>query len=284
MRIVKHDYQHTLLAAEDRVIAWAPVSMDGGKFESIRGVVKCVAGAAQNVGTAFMIMARGVVAVHPDFAASFDPDVAWDSLVPKDEAFSVTAGGNQIDVTTRAAETPTFSEPGLPNPTVLAEGDGVWGERVIDQSHILTFADVSDGFQEGSPDTYIPNIVMGFDSSKRVHMGNVPGLAMLALGTPLLTATSASIPDVLVGKEWIMLKHLHQLLEDSWKQFAGLDEAGAESPFVDIATLIVELTEPTVVEETAGAWSVASWNCWSETFITTEIPYDSVVPGTLKAG
>ena len=116
--------------------------------------------------------------------------------------------------------------------------------EVLDQSHIFTFADTSDGFKDGTPDTFIPNAVFRVATQRRVRMdGFVPGYALLAIGTPTLTNTTSSVQNLLQNREMLMLKHLHQLLEDSWKQFAGLDEAGAESPFVDIAALVIELRQ-----------------------------------------
>lgn len=287
MRIRKHSYQHTLLAAEDRVIASAPVVYDGGKFLGMSGVVHAIGGADQNIAQAVMIMARGIVGLFLEVDEdSEDADELWDALATKDEAHSVTAGINQIDTNPDdALETETFSEPGLPNPTVLAEGSSIHSERVFDYSKILSFADTSDGFKDSTPDTYRPNVVFRTDSNKQVTIkDSMPGYALLALGTPLLTATTATVPTLIRNEEFLMLKHLHQLLEDSWKQFAGLDEAGAESPFLDIAALIIEMTEPTVIEETGGAWAAASFNCWSETWMDTFVPYDNVVPKSLSAG
>lgn len=288
MRIRKHSYQHTLLAAEDRVIASAPVTYEGGKFLGMSGVVHAVGGNDQNIAQAVMLMGRGVVAIHPEHGQnSVDADELWDAVVPKDEALSVTAGVDQIDTFTliSALDTETFSEPGLPNPTILAEGSAVNSERIYDYSKILTFADTSDGFKDATPDTFRPNVTFRTDSRKQVTMGgSVAGYVLLALGTPLLTATTTVVPLLLAQRQIVMYKHLHQLLEDSWKQFAGLDEAGAESPFLDIAQLIIELTEPTVIEESGGAWAAQSFNCWSETWIDTFLPFDSVVPTTLTAG
>jgi hypothetical protein len=287
MNVRKHSYQHTLLAQEDRVIASAPLAYDGGKFLGMSGVVHAVAGSDENIAHAVMLMARGIVGlfVRSDYNAD-DADELWDTLAPKDEALSSNAGLNQIDTSFQTeVETETFSEPGLPSPTVLSEGSAIHSERIFDYSKIMTFADTSDGFKAGSPDTFRPNVTFRTDSNKQVTMGDsVPGYVLLALGTPALTSTTATVPNLLDNKQMVMMKHLHQLLEDSWKQFAGLDETSAESPFLDIAQLIIELTEPTVIEESGGAWGAAAFNCWSETWIDTHIPYDSVVPTTLTAG
>lgn len=287
MKIRKHTYQHTILAAEDRVLASAPVSADGGKFLGMSGTVKVVGAADRNIAQAVMTMLRANVVMYVEQGVGTDADELWDRMVPKDVLLSGTAGSDQIDtdILTGDEDITTFSEPGLPNPTVLAEGDQIWGTEVLRSSHIYTFADTSDGFKAGTPDTFIPNQVFRTDTRKQVQMGGpIPGYALLAIGTPLLTSTSAAIPDLLINNEMLMLKHLHQLLEDSWKQFAGLDEAGAESPFIDIAALIVELTEPLVQEESGGAWAAGSFNVWNETYIDTYVPYNSVVPRTLGAG
>ena len=289
MRVRKHSYAHRLLVAnEDRVIASAPVVSENGMFLGMRGSVKVVAAGDVATNKAVIFAMRGVVVVHNDWAiADFTDDELWDVTVPKDAALSGTAGTQQIDTggITGAEITTPFAEPGLPNITVLAQDQGIFAQTVLDQSHIMTFADTSDGFKDATPDTYVPNLSLRSDSNHRVKMeGSAPGYAMLGVGNPDMDNTEVTVQAMLTGREFLMLKHLHQLMEDSWKQFAGLDEAGAESPFIDIAALIVEMTEPLVQEETGGAWSAASFNVWSETWIDTEVPYNSVVPRTLTAG
>lgn len=288
MKIMKKDWTQVLLAAgEDRVFANAPVAHEGGRFLGAHGVVKVVANNDQNINSAVMIFGRGVVAIDPNFNdGSSDIDEVWDRIVPKDEAHSLTAGTGQLDtqVDVGDEETETFSEPGLPSPTILAEGNAVWAKRVWDHSEILTFADTSDGFKDATPDTFIPNVVFGMQASQRVQMDDIPGHAMFALGNPLLTATSSTVPNVIQSREWLMLRHLTRLIDEAWMQFAGLDETGAESPFADIAALIVELTEPTMHEETAGTWASQSFNCFCESVVITEVPRSNVVPPMLHSG
>lgn len=286
MRIHKREYNHTLLAAEDRVFASAPISMEGGKFLSAWGEVQVVASADVDVKIAVMIMARGVVAMNSDMSTTTrDLDELWDALVPKDTAHDNAADNRQIDLEIEEGEEvlATFSEPGLPNMTVLAEGDGIWAERVWDYSEIMTFAKTSDGFKDATPDTYIPNTVFPMMAEKNVMMTDLPGYVLFAFGTPLLTSTTATVRPVFGQDRWLMLRHLTKLIDDAWMHFAGLTEATAEDPFLDIASMMVELTEPNVQEETAGAWGTASFNCWSETNIITEVPASDVVPSTLSA-
>lgn len=287
MKIHKKLYQHTLLGLEDRVFANAPISHEGGKFLGAWGECHAVSTGVQNIQTAVMIMARGVVVIDPNFGTSgFDVDELWDALVPKDEAQSVTAGNRQIDMETEIGDedTTTFSEPGFPNPTVLAEGDGIWAQRIYDYQEILTFAKTSDGFLDGTPDTYIPNTIFRPSASQRVMMHDVPGYVLFALGNPLLDATTTSVEGTFFNVEWLMLRHLTRLMDEAWMQWAGLDEAGAESPHLDMATLIVRLTEPSVVEETAAAWAQWNANVWSMMNIITEVPRSDITPTTLSSG
>lgn len=289
MRVRKHEYAHRLLvAAEDRVIAAAPIVSEGGMFLGMRGAVKIVAAGDVATNVATIVNMRGVVAVNNEWIADDDDaDALWDRAVPKDSLHSGTAGSSQIDTGASVGDDDTapFAEPGVPNLTVLAQDSQIFAETVLDQSHIMTFSDTSDGFKDATPDTYIPNLSLRADTNKRVRVDcENPAYALLALGNPALVSTVSAVQNMIGNQEYLMLKHLHQLMEDSWKQFAGLDEAGAESPFVDVAALIIEITEPLVQEETAGAWGAASYNVWSETWIDTNIPYNSVVPRTLDAG
>ena len=287
MKIHKKDYQHIVLVGEDRVFASAPIAMQGGRFLGAWGQVQAVAQADINIAVAVMMMARGMVVIHPNPEdTTWDADEIWDALVPKDELHSLTAGIQQIDtdIAVGDEETATFSEPGVPNPTIIAQGDSIWGQRVFDYEEVMTFSKTSDGFKDATPDTYIPNTIFGVQASQRVQMDDVPGYVLFALGRPALTQTTATVAPLLAGREWLMLRHLTRLIDEAWMQFAGLDEAGAESPFVDIAALIEKLTEPDVQEESSGAWGAASFNCWSTMNIITEVPRSNVVPSTLTSG
>lgn len=286
MRILKKEYNHSIIAAEDSVVGHAPVSFEGGKFLAAWGDVKAVASNDVNIAVAVMLMGRAVVAinVHPGLESQTIDEI-WDRTVPKDQLHSGTAGNDQIDTTVdqTSDEAAVFNEPGIPNPTILAENNGLWVKRVWDHEHVFTFADTSDGFKDASPDTYIPNTSFSIVAQQRVQMDEVPGWAMIALATPLLTQTTTAHIAVIAGREILMLRHLTRLIDEAWMHFAGLNETGAESPFLNIADLIVELTEPLVHEESAGAWGAASFNCWSRTNILTEVPRSNVVPNTLTA-
>lgn len=288
MKIDKHEYSHRLLVVgEDRVFASAPIAMEGGRFHGAWATAKIIGAADQNIGQAVIAMGRGVVAIQadPDDGAS-DIDEVWDRIVPKDEAFVGTAATQQVDtdIDVGSEDTDPFGEPGIPNPNVLAESSGIWAERVWDWSHIFTFADTSDGFKDATPDTYIPNTVVSMQASKNVTMTDIPGYAMFAFGNPGLTQTTSVVQDVLEGREYLMLRHLTRLLDEFWMQMVGLDEAGAESPYIDIAALIIELTEPVVQEETAGAWASTSYNVWAESHVITSVPRSDIVPSMISAG
>lgn len=286
LKIRKVEYNHTLLAAEDRVIASAPISMDGGEFISARGALKVISAADLNISDAVMIMLRGVVVSVYDWGDNtLDVDELWDIMVPKDEAHQQTAGSSQIDVGVEVGEedTAAFSEPGRPSPTALA-GENYWGTKVYGSEHILTFADTADGFKDATPDTFIPKLSLPFGTDRAVRAQDTPGYALFAIGTPLLTGTVSAAVNVINSEEWLILRHLRAYMEDAWKQFAGLDEAGAESPGVNIAVLLVELTEPDVMEETAGAWATSSFDCFSRTEIFYSTPGDRPNQGMLTSG
>lgn len=286
MIIRKNEYNHMLLAQEDRVIASAPIAHDGGKFLSMSGEVHVIGANDQNIATAVMAMLRGVVVPVYDWGDNtLDIDELWDIMVPKDAVHSGTAGNNQIDVGTKVGEenTLTFSEPGTPSVTALA-GESYWGNKVYDREHIFTFAGTSDGFKDATPDTFIPNHIFYPSSSEQVRAEEVPGFYMLALGTPTLANTVGVAVNVINSEEWLILRHLTAFMEDAWKQFAGIDEAGAESPWLNLASLIVEVTEPLANEEVGGSWAQQSFNCFSRNVTYTYTPGDKMIPNVLTSG
>lgn len=286
MKVMKKEYSHTLLVSgEDKVIAHQSVSYQGGKFLGAWGDANYVAAADVDIKIATMAFCRGVVCVWPHIDDSVNADTVWDIMVPKDEVWTGAAATEQIDheIKLGDADPAPFGSPGIPNLTYLAEGDGIWGTRVYDYSEILTFAKTSDGFKDATPDTYIPNATFGISATKHVQMGDMPGVVMFAIGNPNMAATTTG-HTLLQGRQWLMLRHLTRLLDEAWMQFAGLDEAGAEDPFALIALMIIELTEPQMGEETAGAWGVSSFNVWTQMHIITEVPSSNMVPSILRSG
>lgn len=286
MKVRKRNYTQVLLAAEDRVIAAAPIPMEGGKFLGMNGRVHAVGAADVAINIANIISCRGVVVNVYDWGDNtLDEDELFDIMVPKDAGHSSTANTLQIDVGSKQGDenVSQFSEPGEVSITQLA-GENYWGMTVYDYEEILSFAKTSDGFRDATPDLYIPNDIWYPNASRPVQTSDVPGYFLLAVGAPALGTTTTTVPGIVNSEEWLMLRHLRRFMEDAWKQFAGLDETGAESPWLDLANLIVEITEPTVLEETTNAWGASSYNIWSIVDIYTELPGGQVLPSLLSSG
>jgi len=286
MRILRKLYQHTLLVeGEDRVFAGAPIST-GGRFVGAQGEVHIVSASDVQFNHGVFITGRGaVVQVLEPGDATIDEDELWDQMMPKDSGITIAPGTEDLDTDfgTGDEDTAPFSRPGLVNEALLLERYDthkvVWNE-----DEIMSFAQTSEGFKDATPDTFLPNTIWYPGSNQQVGVGDLNGYALFALGNPSMGSTTATVRDTLEDVEWKMLQHLERLLDEAWMVLAGLDEAGAESPGLDIAELIVQITEPTMVEETAGSWEVISYNVWSIMTIATEIPRDDIKFKTLSSG
>lgn len=274
MRIVRQLVSHILLTtSEDRVFAAAPIPA-GGRFLSARGVMHMVSGADVNVANAVMVSHQGNVVLNPVSSdATIDEDELWDIMVPKDASVTQTAGVSDIDtdIDTADIDTTPFEKAGLPNMTRMLER-GMWGERVFRNRKVFSFADTSDGFKDATPDTFRANGVIPINTSRQVRLEDSPGYVLFAVTSQELDGTTGTVASVITDHEYLMLKYLDDLINDAWQVLVGLDESGAESPGIDIANFLVELTEPLILEETAGAWAAQSFNCWSDMQISTYTP------------
>ncbi len=286
MKILRKLYQHTLLVTnEDRVFAGAPIPI-GGRFLAASGEVHYVSTGLRNINSAHIHVARGaVVQVMEPGDATIDEDELWDQKMPKDVGISVAPGTQDLDTDFGSGDEDvvSFSEPGLVSEAILLERYQTH-QVIWDYDEILSFAKTSDGFVDATPDTYIPNTVYQPSTAQQVAANEVNAYALFAYGNTNMGATTTTVRDTLEDVEWKMLQHLERLLDEAWMVLAGLDEAGAESPGLDIAQLIVELVEPTVVEETAGAWSTESSNMWSNMTLATYVPRNDITFPVLHGG
>ena len=91
-----------------------------------------------------------------------------------------------------------------------------------------------------------------------------PTYCMFGIACPAFDDTTTAVRDILNDSEWFFVTYLRYVVMQAWPQLAGLTEAGAESPFADLAVFLEDLTEPTVLEDLASTGFLAQqMNTWS---------------------
>lgn len=273
----KRRSQVLLVSGEDRVMAGQPIA-EGGVFLRAFGDVQIIAAADHPIADALLLNAVGVVVPHTDTSdATIDEDELFDFAVPKDIAISAAAATEHFDFDIGGVadvNVANFATPGLVNVNGLFDLNN-WGRKVYGvEERLMTFAGTSDGFKDATPDTFIPNDRFPWGSRESVRCP-VPSYALFAMGNPVMDQTVAVAHFTLQGREWAQLRWLDRSLDLAWPWLAGITEAGAESPFVDMADFVERLTEPVMLEETGGNFGAASFNVYSLMHLQSSSPgYD----------
>ncbi len=198
-------------------------------------------------------------------------DSIWDQLVPKDDDVDT------IDLDTAAADTLSMFEPGE---MALAEvmDLGLQPEKLYSKSFMRSFATSNFKQEDTSVLEWVPNEVVKIRlGKKRRFRCDGPSIAVFGLGNADLLDTVAQQPIVLAENEWPRVKYMGTVLEQSLMQHFGLIETGAETPWVDAATLLRKYIEPDVVENDAGAWSSATLRAF------VNVTFDVSVPGEMSS-
>lgn len=97
---------------------------------------------------------------------------------------------------------------------------------------------------------------------------------LLVFSNPTLDdTTTLAAQSFTTEAKWMQMKYLEVVLEQAWMELMGLTEAGAETPWEEAALLVEEVLEPTVIEETAGAFTTNPFN------VFCSMTWDITVPG-----
>lgn len=261
-----------MAAGADQVIAALQIP-EGGSLDSWRFTSHVIGVDAEFLQVEIYELAGYMINI-PDPDSSQTPDVTWDTNVMKDTALVITAASGELEVDTETtADTSPVEEIGVPAlQNILTE----WGpdELLAPYVKMISIADSIGGFKDATPDTYLPRDIV---SKKGGGSGRVdsPSMALWALGSPTLDATVTAWFEADTPAEWAQLQYLEWVLEQAFIEVIGLTEAGAESPWADAATLLVN-NLIAFFEQTAGAFNPITWN------VFTSFSARVTVPGTFE--
>lgn len=254
----KTEGQFSVAADRDSVIGFVPLAIDN-VLEQMWMDIHLFSNDL-DVNDAFWYGVTGMIMRVPDPDNVDTVDDIWDRMVPKDLAFGAGIDQDETDVVI----SPEF-ELGEPEiSSIVGNRDPMGNLEFFRKRERISFANSPFAFQTGTPDTYT-----GLDSFKSRAKINeavmAHSVAVLAFSNPAMDITSATIWNSPVEHEWSMLQFLEVFLYDFWKQLLGLIETGAETPYAEAASFLTQLLEPTVIEETAGAYLSATRTVYSGT-------------------
>lgn len=266
--------QSQIAAGEDTVIAgvWVP---SGSIITRVRGEVSLTGPSELLLGQVVSYGLEGWVLPKEDPDSGETMNAVWDRFVPKD------TGAFVLDLDTGASDSAPFYEPGLIAWEFLYDM-GTEARRILHRHRMLSAANGSIGFRQDEETPFLehwfPGRVERVDVARPIRV-NGPSLVVFAVGAPLTTSTSATTPVAGFSEEdWGRIKFIDEVLENAMRHLLGLTEAGAETPWVDAATLLKEYLDPLVLEGNAATLQPKSW------LASGELTFDIVVPGRMKTG
>lgn len=189
--------------------------------------------------------------------ATITPDAIWDNQVPKDKALTVADG---LDLDQDTADVTSAFEMGLPTVEAMM-GLGDPAIQVFNRTRMITIADGANGYDR-TADNWVATDKFKLGITRPVRV-DVPSICLFGFSSPETTTTLTAyfVPDT--DSEWAMLHYLEWSLMQAFIHLVGLIETGAETPYVDAATLVAQIIE-TTFEETAGRFNPIAWNVIAE--------------------
>lgn len=259
--------QRSVAAGSDKVIFG--LSLPGGsRLHNITARLS-VAGSGTHVLSKVLAYAMEgwiLPVTDPDTGITFD--ALWDSLVPKDSDIQT------LDLDTENIDDTPFYEPGevdwsamfdfVNRPTRIYERHrfltaGHTGHTVINSADAISFMPL-DSWQ--------------IKLRKRYYIAE-PSVVLFALASPSLDDTTATMESALTEAEWPQVQYIEAVLERAQMQLLGVFEPGAETPWIDAATLLQKHLEPDIAEETGGAFASDTF------FVQADAIFDHSVEGSM---
>lgn len=268
-RLFRHTLEeHDVGIGTDDVIGGANLPSEG-VLNNIWGEVHAIVSTPLPLTNAVMYGCRGLMLQIDDVDTASTFSAIWDTQVPKDQA--ATQGGFDLSGVTDA--TPEF-EPGEPDISKildyqLFDDDAEWFRR----HKLISFATSKGGFLDATPDVYSPTDFFKVRSRKSMPV-EIASIAALGFSAPALDATTTTLQGTPSSEAaLISIKYMEVILEQAWMHLVGLVESGAETPYEEATTRLVDFLEPLVFEETAASFNPIVWVVYSA------MTFDITVPG-----
>jgi len=253
MRVIRKVLtQIDLTSGTDRVIALMPIA-PGGTFHRCTGEVHVILEDFSKI-KAIIVPSRlyAVQMVEIDDLSS-NWDTLWDRFIPKDDDVSEVAATFQVDLDRDTPETRPFEEYGEPN---INELFGITEPTTLlfRRDALITIASSPVGYEGAAVDTYVATERYSVNVRRDISFPN-GGFVAMGVASPDFDDVTQSVPVGMAGATLtLMYQNLDDFLHVARLAMLGLTETGSETPFVNMLTLIEDLTEPTILEDAAGAF------------------------------
>jgi hypothetical protein len=274
MRVVRKQFTQILIApGQDKVMALMPIP-PGGAFLSVSGEVHTITNDV-NKDSCLMLPSRVYACQMTEIDDLIDSwDDLWDRYVPKDEDTSESAATYTLDMSRDSEDQAPFEEPGESSPNELF-GVREPSEVLFKRDRLLSLANSPIGYEGASVDTFSATEVYGVNVRRRIAFPQ-GGFVAFGIASPSwddVDNYSGNSPNAIASiQDLLMYGNLPDFLHVARLAIIGATEAGAETPFVDVLSLIEELTEPTVYESNNDKFFAASSALYSRFIFSVDVP------------
>lgn len=253
----------------DRVSALMPIP-PGGSLLGVRGSMHILCADVPHYNAIFPVARCYAVQTEADELADTSWDVLWDRFIPKDEDTTETAGDEQVDIDTSGSDARPFEEPGEANPNELF-GMQEPAKLLWRRDNLVTLASSPVGY-DASTNTYFATALHSISVGRRIQFPT-GGFVAIGYASPNWDDVGTAVPKAIVSdKDLLMYANLPDFLHTARLALIGATETSAESPFVDVLSLIEELVEPTVFEEAGGTFMDTEYRVFTRVVIDVGIP------------
>lgn len=264
--------QLAIAAGSDQVVCSMPIP-PGGVFLGARATIHMVTSTHVPLATtACGFFAKSIIT--PLGGAMMDTALSvqtlFDQMVPKDIDLSIVAGSDEVDWDDGAITAP-FEEPGHINWNDMME----LGSRPVylqEKGKLVSMASQGAKFPHvDTTDEVFMTGMMNMGTNKKVRVKQA-SYYLLAIASPSWDETTASVPTTIVDANWSALTYPDVMFDMMLPDILGLSEAGATSPFAEMAGFAVDLVEPSVFEEDTNRFLPITWTAWVQWAVRVATP------------
>ncbi len=193
-------------------------------------------------------------------------ETLWDRFVPKDN--------DVVDLDSSVAvDTDTMYEPGFINVAQMLDQEVGNPHRFYNRSKIVSWMTSYRGFSP-TVTTHHPNDFFKFGIDRKYKARSDMGI-LFGFGSPDM-ANAGADKDVIEGTSgssadgFFVLKHMEDFLDKAMIEATAFTEVGAESPYVDIMTFLINTLES--MDENTVLFESGVWRVWAKGTAGIEVP------------
>lgn len=268
--------QKGVSAGSDSVLVGFPVPKDS-VLNYCKGEMHCMSSIVDAHDVAMYGLTGWLLRSDDEDSDFGDIQALWDAYVPKDDA------GEAPDESV-TGDTDEEVAIGNINVSEMFDIEMNGPERVWKREKMLTMAQAATGFHLTTTPAilFMPSDVVSIQVKKRYKAMQNAGLLFGFSSPNYASADNNLIPsvgtgDVVRGME--IMRYLSEHMDKAAIDFLGLIEAGAESPYTDILTFVINLMEGINVSSgTNGAFTAVTFD------VSMKMTCGVKVPGHFQFG